>query len=179
MYEFIDYAQGRLVDTVISIDQVPCYVMAVSDDRKIKYKTFPAGVLQVCSLDSDKIDLTPLPLGYVNFKRGSTYLTRIPQRRWKQGLDYRGIRSQGLDYREDDWFTSRAMLDCFNTKYPSYLEALFLLEEDRPCVAFSSKWAVDYEGAVFFRGTKVGKIEGEITLKETYGYLQEMLEESL
>lgn len=179
MYELVEYAQGRLMDTVILIDKVPCYVSLVDEDRVLTYHTFLEGREQQCSLDSNSIDLTPLSLGYSNFKTGAVYLVRTPIRRWKQGTDRRSIHVIGVDYRRDDWFTTTAMLKCFNSEYPSCIEALLLADVDRPVVAFCKNWAVSYKGELYFRGTKVGSCKGKITLEEAYHYLQEMLEEEL
>ncbi len=173
MYELVDYARSRLNGGVITIDKHPCQVFEVTEDRKILFTNMKTKEEGNISLDSVKVDLTPMKLGYMNFERGASYVSRIAKRRWKQGLDKAGVRFSGLPPRDGGWINSEAFLACYYNDYPTFEEAYLKAKAYRSMVAFHKKWAIYYTGDMYYRGKKVGTA---LKLDQAYAYLKQMME---
>ena len=184
MYECADYAYGRLVNTVIRIKGEPCLVLALNSGE-ITYRNFGEHLADSTidfsniGYNSPHVDLTPIPVGYVNFKEGALYLVREAARRWKQGLDGRGLSVQGDRMEQADaeyLFFSTPMNDCLTNNYPSFAEAIALAEKEEKVVAFHLDWAVSVAGNLWFKGRLVGNvIEDKAVLDDAFIYLQEAL----
>ena len=179
MYKDRQYAMGRLLNTILQIRGNPCYVNHITGDMQVRYTDLITDEESGIQLDDPSLDLSPIELGYVNFKRGASYLIREAARRWKQGTDNKGIVVRGADNRTGDWFLSRQFLNCIADKYPSVIEALIVAEEEGITVAFNRKFAVSSDGSLYYRGIIVGKYDNTFTLNKVYSYLQEILEEAL
>ena len=180
MYDDVHFAVGRLGNTIININNEPSYVLGIDDDRLVCYTdTIDKLDAKYIFLDDKAIDLTPIPIGYMNCERGATYLVRLAKRRWKQGLDQAGIRVVGRSYLGVNYTATKEFLSCLKGEYPSLEEATVQAKELCSVIAFSRKWAIDYVGALFFRGKAVGHTRGGVHLNEVYKYLTELLEESL
>ena len=177
MYELVDFAIGRLVQTIIAVDGIPSKVLNIDYDRNMKYTNLGEQEMKRISLDSPLIDLTPLKVGYVNFKRGASYLVRKAARRWKQGLDTQGIIVTGADYRVGDYTDSKPFLDCLKGEYPPLAEALFTAKLEEKTIAFDRRWAVGWTGTLYYRGKAVGNTHDGLHLNDVYKYLKELLEE--
>lgn len=177
MYELIDYARGRLDDTVIMIDGSPSFIKMVTGNRELVFRNLTLDDGGAISMDSDKVDLTPIPLGYLNSVFGASYLVRLAQRRWKQGLDKRAVMVRGKDCRREDWFYTEDMEQCLTNVYPSFEEAKALAIKDDITVAFNKRWAISAKDSLFHRGMLVGTCKKKVSLQKVYKYLQEILEE--
>ncbi len=101
MYQTRDEAQLRLSNTVVIYDKAPIWVrQALHNDEGLI-------VLEVCRLKGNrtkvielrdpKLNLRNLPLGYMNCTSNVRYLTRIPTRRYKQGLCRSNVHIPNLD----------------------------------------------------------------------------------
>jgi hypothetical protein len=90
----IEYAKKRLCNTLVRLkDGSPFFVIKILSDES-KEKTcvgYVAGnFVQTCS--TNDLDLTPVPLGFVNFVSDCSYAKRRPMRRdWKQGLSMNSL----------------------------------------------------------------------------------------
>lgn len=80
-----EYASSRLRNTVVKFDDNPVYVVEISDSEV--YGTvsnmWGGDEKQVHPKD---LDLSPIPLGFVNWGRTAGFLSRMPTRYYKQGL---------------------------------------------------------------------------------------------
>jgi len=179
MYDMVDFAIGRLVQTTIKIKGVPSTILRINADREVKYVHLIEQEMRYISLDDEGVDLTPLKVGYLNCRRGASYLVRDARRRWKQGLDQQGISVEGDNYLVHDFYSSQEFLDCLEGKYPSLLEATFTAKDKHKSVAFNRKWAVGPTEELYYRGKIVGNSKDGLHLNEVYKYLKELLEEVL
>ncbi len=180
MYDDVQFALGRLRGTIVRIHGEPSYILGIDENRVMTYTDTTTKLAnKYISLDNKGVDLTPIPIGYVNTKRGATYLVRLAKRRWKQGLDQEGIRTVGRSYLGIDYTATEQFLACLKGEYPSFKEATSRSKELGSVVAFSRKWAIDYLGTLFFRGKVVGHSQGGLHLNGVYKYLTELLEEAL
>lgn len=177
MYECTDYAHSRLSGTMVKIDGAPAFIEYVGDDRSLLYRRIGESGGRITYLGDPSIDITPVSLGYVNYPHGATYLTRVPKRRWKQGIDREGISVTGSDFREGKWLESSEVACCIEGEYPTKAVALALAIKKKSTVAFSRKFAVDYNGGLFYRGKRVGSCD--FKLDEVYSFLESMLQVAL
>src|ERR1043165_6057585 len=96
MYDFFDkdHANNYLAGTIVRHDGKPTLVQAVERARNGRFLVHHS-LLRAEEITVDKIeefDLKPVPLGMYNFRVGgviveAAWLQRMPQRRWKVGLD--------------------------------------------------------------------------------------------
>jgi len=88
---------------------------------------------------SDDVDISSIPLGYVNHNGKAHYLERHPFRKNAQGASPSNIVNAG-DYNV---FYSDSMDVLINNNYPSFMDALSKIEEDEvESIAFSRIFAL-------------------------------------
>ena len=171
------YARERLSQTLVCLnDGTPAYIKNVMEDGKVYYSL-------LTDLDGEKegklsdIDLTPIKLGWVNTNRGIAYTTRVPARKWKQGLS---MDIFYIVYRGDKVnlaFPSSYLIDTVKNNYPSYKS---IKETITPTTkkAFSRNWAVDAQ-ALMYNGRVVGVMDQYTTaLNKRDAYLREFFQET-
>jgi hypothetical protein len=120
---------------------------------------------------SDDFSYTFGVIGYVNHLGTASYLTRIPVRRWKQGLSETNVNvlnSKGFSART--LLKSKGFSDMIKNKYPSLKKAAEELSSGRcESIAVSHNFAFITEGIDFYsleyRGRKIG--EASILNEET------------
>lgn len=88
------YAATRLSDTIVRIGKLPVYVYSVSNKGLVELKNF-FDVSQTTAFLSE-LDLSPMPLGYVNKGSKSVHTKRMPHRHYKQGLNGNTLASNGV-----------------------------------------------------------------------------------
>lgn len=187
MYDDLDYARGRLIGTVVRDgDGDPIFIgdlMYGGGGRIVAlYTPLSDPEISNCSFDDfistetasklddflTDLDLSSPPLGYSNEPWGANYIRRVPLRRcWRQGL----VRS---NITADMEYTFGGLRKCILGQYPSFLQAA----EDDKITAFSRQFAIG-DGAIFYRGKRVGIRENSLELEEDYFWLRESLAESL
>lgn len=105
------------------------------------------------------IDVSSLPLGYVNYKGDTFYVKRIPYRRWKQGLDPKSCNTNSRV------FYSKEFCESVEGKFPSVKQAISMLNKHlATSVAISRDVALKDEGSilkVFIQEDEVGYIMRE------------------
>lgn len=204
MMDFFDLptARSRLCESVIKVTNRPFYVIGV-DPLDGRGKTFRIlGVFcksktddpEDFKLDDDRVDLTPIPLGFVNKTRTCVLLTREPKRMWKIGLHQENVAARvltpdGLLYDRIN-FSETVLSDGFRSavlgNYPTLKDLILdnkILHGSR---AFSRDWAIqklpqtETVNLVHkFHGV-VGKLNGiHPELNEKFGFLHEALQEEL
>lgn len=86
------YASAKLSGSLVRLGLNPIIINEVDESGDTFYMT-PRGQEGICNLAD--LDLEPVPLGYVNHPTGTSYVTRIPARHWRQGLRDGLIHSRG------------------------------------------------------------------------------------
>lgn len=199
----------RLLHSVVMIRDKPAYILDVafhpeepgadvdylepaeikSVSLEYKYLSEP-NRSRALMLPSEHLSLAPIPLGYVNCKeRGSPalYLSRVPKRRYKQGLNSGTLAVSGSQIREAQFLEMIFLYDlqgCIENKYPSLEECIRLAKVHDCTAAFSRRWAVCPKKLgryttlyLEYRSTRVGVIKGgKVTLNDDYEFLAEELE---
>lgn len=186
-YQEIDYAYSRLDKTFILHNNSLNMVYEWDGSPKLTLRKKDGKTTKVTI---EELDLTPAPLGYVNFSDTCCFTTRMPMRRdWKQGLRPNNLRR--INYREDDLeerFEVRNLHDIYTLEdtvlnnYPSYRKCVDNVEETHRASAFSRCFAINELGKVIYKSQlRVGYVEDEKSIKliQDYNYLKELLQESL
>lgn len=183
MYDSIDFAQGRLLGTVISYDEHPVYIKDIHHDGIVEIIDVRTSKEKTASLYDKKFSKVPCQLGYCNYNGEAKYLSRIPQRRWKQGIDDNSLYySTGNRLRN---LKCAAFANTIEGIYPPFEEAVTRVRENiMASCAFSRYFAVELQGKVVvlcFKGEEVGVLDvaGIPVLHDRFFFLKEMLTEVL
>lgn len=177
--EDYEYAHSRLTETIVRLRGEPIFIHKVTMGMNVQYNLLNAeGGLLVCK--ADELDLRPVPLGYCNYNKHASYLTRIPMRRdWRQGLRRGNFASMGFVAAERIPYD--ALRQVIIGDYPTFANALEAVKKINS-IAWHRHWAVGRHGALLHKGTEhpVGMIkDGVPELDTRYTYLAEALKESL
>lgn len=174
-----EYANSRLIETIVRLKGEPVYIHRVGIGMKVDYSTLDAmDELKKCT--TEELDLKPVPLGYCNYNKHACYLTRMPMRRdWRQGLRRGNFTSlSGSDANRIPYDVLR---QCILGDYPTFAGAVEAVKKVKS-MAWHRHWAVDSELQILHKGgvRPVGVMEnGQIVLSSKYQYLKEALKESL
>lgn len=130
------------------------------------------------------LDLTPIPNGYVNTEVSSSFWCRVPLRRdWRQGARRENFSANAVGpFEFQDTFTMYHLEQPLANNYPSFNDALDLVEEQKHSCAFSRSFSVTEEGGINYKGrARVGQVNDSqsIRLNDDFYYLQEVLREDL
>lgn len=183
-----------LVDSIIRYHGEPimvCNVIGGPIKYSITYKRVKDGERGIVIIPNKFIDMTPVPLGLMNYRtrRGSLYCingSRVPTRSWKVGLYSRNFRVKNImggPVEDVSYILQSAYLyDLVMGKYPSYKEAREFADVAGPsgAWAFSRRFAVDYRGDLRYKYLKepVGDNRGgRPVLNDDFLYLTQALEE--
>jgi len=173
----IDYVNGRLAGTIIrDDDNHPFYVMSVKVGKRGVFEVTgyklknSSNVLDYTTLPLRKMNLEPVPLGYVNFtKKDALYIMRKPMREdWRQGL-----RSHNV-YSHVGYMDELPMLELHSTvvgDYPTY----DFCSRQKFITAFCRDFACSNK-QLCYKGSVVGDANG---LSNTHIHLREYLEEMI
>ena len=183
-YDDLDYASKRLRGTLVRTKQgIPILIHTVSlSDNNVMYCTIESMVTgDMSEIRLCDIDLTPVPLGYVNLSPTFCAFTcRKPMRvDYKQGLS----RTSFVSYETAaSNIPFKSLLKTIMNEYPSYHKCLKVLEssKDQLSQAFSRDFSLVKEDEFFvnYRGKRVGKVvRGIIILNNNKKFLQEHLDE--
>ncbi len=176
------YANSRLAGSIIRLQHSgePVEVSSVEEGGLVQGVTLnsPANRKNVRCKLSD-LNMTPVPLGYVNYNKNAFFVARKPKRNdWRQGMRYDNITAYGYEVRAIPM--SYIRLTIIN-KYPTLQKAIGSTSSG-VChkMAWHRLWAIDQRGSVYYRGeeTPVGSlVGGRIVLSKAYQYLKEALAE--
>ena len=163
-------AKMRLDGTVCLFDGKPVLVQ-VADQKDIvricpvdKIHSIHPKMWDLVKYTDDKFSYKSPPLGYINYKRSASYLTRIPDRKQRQGLTLDVITARPKmvsGYSLESALFSQGYIDCVANKYPTIDEATQTLESDKAeSVAISRHTALSYLGrnvlGLNYKGRQVG-----------------------
>lgn len=181
MFELEDYASGRLTGTVLLFKKEPVEVLSYLYGRLIRVVDLlgrePSYILDI---DNPMLEFKPPTVGYINTTNGAKYYSRIPERRWKQGLSRTSVKGLGKDTISKAMFYSEAFLHCLKNEYPSLEEAMELSKKSGRTVAFHKMMAVSPSGYLYFRGVRFGKLNADsFNVKTVLSLLEDSLDEDL
>lgn len=171
----IPYAKQRLVGTIVRIKNEPVKVVDIS----------PKGIATAYFLKDDKefftdidnLNLEPVPLGYINWRKNCYYMVRKPIREdWRQGLRMGNaafIGEQG--FME---FPRRELRDTILNQYPTFAQAVeAVTKQGATKVAFNRVFAVSSGKELFYKERVVGSFDKLPQLSDKFRYLHECLQE--
>jgi hypothetical protein len=187
-YDTAEYAHSRLAETIVRLGELPVYILSVVNDGNsivVNYNNIMEDEPPKTAPLSD-FNLDPVPLGYVNFKGKSTYLSRMPMRKdWRQGMriinitDINGTNPHSMPYK--------VIGQTIIGKYPSFDRCIAALNRKvKPpnSIAFSRDFAIHLEGGLIeYKGMiKVGKVDlsnGDVTIDSKSSWVAEAFVESM
>ena len=176
MYEQVHDIQLYLTGSIIRINRTPIYIRGTDDGRKapvIHIVRLKDGKQDKISINDERLNFLPVPLGYVPTEEDPTYISRQPLRKWKQGLSNENIRILGGHERSRIGFPEfHKVLDAtIRGKRKGYEEAI---EEGG---SFHREFFVMAD-ILFYKGREIGSInKGDAILEPSYDYLSTYLEE--
>jgi hypothetical protein len=188
--DFFDLAQAqqRLQNSLIRVKKSLAYVICVYLGEKTKYslevKYLASGKVVMIPLD-DKVDLTPLPLGNINYQGDCYYLSRAPARKWKQGLTVENLTCRNYLEGYNNFPVDKACIaDCVNNSYPTAKIAVESVEKDySKAVAFSRNFSIIKNRIIVYNcKIEVGSLAHnyrDFKLNDNAFFLKEMLQEAL
>lgn len=176
-----DYAHSRLHETIVRRGEVPVWVYGVRAGMVVQYvELSQIGSEEPKECPIDELNLQPVPLGYCNYNKHATYLSRMPMRRdWRQGL--RRGNFIGIGAVDPNRIPYESIAQTIIGDYPTFNGALTAVKKVKS-VAWHRHWAMDSDLRVFYKGRvrHIGKVvEGVVILEPSYTYLNEALKESL
>lgn len=169
MYYNREFAQGRLVDTIIRFkDRAVAVLSVINEAQDLSLIDLETNAEMVVNIDDKDISLDPPRLGYIYIPRvGARYYRRDAQRRWKQGLP--------LDMFHGLFQTQRKALgSSLNGKFKPFRQCC----RAKLHTPFHRHWAVG-DGNLLYKGDIVGTVtkEGVPSLRPDKVWLKEYLEE--
>lgn len=191
-----EQASAYLTGTVVRFKNKPIYIYSISykeDTDKLLVqcaylpdidKTFWIGI------DDEDFDMTPVPLGFLSTYKKPEVITgwcsRIPQRRWKQGLaPQHFMMLPPAGYRpywdKNQIFISEELKKTITNDYPDYEEALKISKKVGAPISFHRDFALDAKN-LFYKGynTTVGIVaDNKPILDEDKDFLKEAFAEAL
>ena len=175
------YARQALANSLIRVGESPVWVGAFNEWSTTFYYPMNGKTAVIRDIrEVKKLNIEPVPLGYVNNVKTTSFLSRMPKRRWKQGLS-----PAVLSLNVSEFFLqSKALGNCILNRYPSFDKAYELIKEEKKLsCAFNREWALRVgvlDPDIMFRGTSVGIYTelGGVSLKPKYEYLTESFEEA-
>lgn len=183
-YDDIEYASRRLTSTLVrKANGAPFYVIAVT---KIKSDTICSGSNTLTNSIEDvnlrEIDLTPVPLGFVNYEGQMGYACRRPMRKdWKQGLSQTSLNVYGIDKRR---LNLVSLSDTVLGKYPTLKDSIEHVKLTRgAAMAFSRDFGLTNSGKeieLIYRKYPVGKlVDQTLVLNPDKFFLEQHLTEAM
>ena len=184
----------RLDRTICMYDGKPVYVQVLrvpdGDWNKVYINALPCiphNTAQLVDHRDAKFDYRAFLLGYINLKRTAHYLTRVPNRQQKQGLDRYCLVSSPEITDDVDWFIGDKMRDCILGIHPIHDEALDLvLSYEKTSVSISREIAIENASGglitLLYRGRVVGHRDGDgynLLPSKERKILQDILQETL
>lgn len=175
-YDNVNYANERLVGTICMVNKQATNILAIKA-KTVAHTPLRTGVQMNNKIE--ELDITPPTLGYINYNNIATYATRMPVRKYKQGLVLPYIHLlNGWAMRE---IPSINLADMLEDSYPSYQDTIDVLhkKKDLAVIAFSHDFAMCNNLQLYHRGIyHVGeaKKNGNWELFDQYHWVAEGLE---
>ncbi len=182
MYKDRNYARGRLENTIIRVGKRPVYVVEIPIDGSVHVFYLENNVDK--KVKYEELDMSPVPLGFINYNGYSYFAARKPMRRdWRQGLRANNTviigRHGGIKL---DKRVYKPLAKTILGKYPTFEDSLIEVRElGAAQCAFSRGFGVTATNKIIYKGDYiVGKIKGDTPiLDDNYKYLDRVFKESL
>lgn len=178
----LDYAAKRLNATLVRLNTGEAfYAERTFHDPSLRVKhvgtKLDSG--EFTEVFHEDLDLTPVPLGFINISKKMVFVMRKPMRRdWHQGLHYNSIATDGT-LRPNDIQISW-LLQPIKNQYPTFQRAIKDLKT-RLSIAFSRDFGLiktDTDPILRYRQYNVGTVSnGRAVLSPNKLFLQQHLEE--
>lgn len=181
-------------DPIMCVDGVN-HIFAAGEKARAVIRYHAIGIepglrdAKVIRADDERLADGPYLLGYMNKVHTLTndgerveavcFVTRVPVRRWKQGICQENLHFQGnmMNFRMACKIPEFA--DMLRGKYPSFNKAVKSLDEEHKAIAYHRHWAVALSKIgnidIHYRGQLVGTGEDvkSIKLGPKFEYLQD------
>lgn len=186
------HAQLRLGNTIIRLKGLPIFVGEIRGDYSTVIQYLGSGkqseVDDIRKLED--IDLTPVPLGFVQIGERAYYMMRKPSRRTKQGLSEESLfihEFGGRSSIRQDAAYRKAVSNTILGEYPSLKASFKMLGNQFSSVPIHRNWALrssssglkkllyKYSGVVGHWDDVLGKM----VLSTDFEYLREVLDQEL
>lgn len=155
--------EARLGGGVAFYDKEPVRVSI--EGGKIRLYSFPEMAPLRYIVESDELfDISAPRLGYVNYEREAIYVTRQPERRYKQTLTFGPLRfTPSPEIYGGDLFESKHFRKMLMNDYPSLNEAMTMLSSKYGSVAITRDLAIKRNQStgrlhLCIKGKTVGKL---------------------
>ena len=178
MYDTAEYANSRLMNTIVMLKRKPVIVHRVKDDMSVlvwpcvdRHKVLD---VRLKSVPLTSLNLLDFRLGFLNKDGNTSYLFRRTLRRdYMQGLHAGNVGS--TEFQIDALDIARVLLH----RYPSFNKANSTVTEGR---ANSMAWCEDFcikqGGVVGWKQYDVGSLEGDtLHLLDKFSFLKDLLVE--
>ena len=197
MREFYNYSQAEmyLLDSVIRFSGEPVVVSYMEGEDEgegdginccLKKLTQRTASYERVSIYDYRIDMSPVPLGYVNWKRyGEVSILiayRVPLRMWKVGLTSNNLALRGIMHGDtgessSTVINSKALSNTIKGNFPSLDKCI---QEEQP-QAFSRRFAILNKKLWFAQlSSPIGEIiGGELSLIPQYAFMSEALRQDV
>ena len=184
-----DYANAKLADSIVMLNNMPVYIHGVNNDGQVDY--IPLGWNESYHTDLRNFDLTTKKLGYINLDGGSaSYIARYPSRTWKQGLRMSNIYFVLRGLSRPIPMHSPNFINCILGKYPKIDVCMDILDNSEAnSVAFSRSFSISKKSkkgihSLLFKDRGVGIFSQDdkgqhFDLQPEYSFLTEMLNETV
>lgn len=191
-----DHASLYLVGSIIRIDGLPVRVENIEYKNSLRRQILfyhsigKREKVKSISLESTRVDMNPIPLGFINYKEfgenKAIRAYRIPSRQWRIGLTAENLRI--IPNTLDGFQIKRKIIESIYFKqsvcgnFPN-IEEIIKMIKDRKATsqAFSRDFAIDKKHLKFIQlKNHVGKIfREEVMLFDDYLYLSQLLEKAI
>ena len=170
-------ASMRLDRTIVRYNDQPIYIHRVNEHFRLEAHYLKTGdrVPEDALQEPEAFDFSPVLLGYANGVRcDATYVTRVPRRRWKQGLNAEAIKGMGGRDMAGPYLYKTIVND-----YPTFSKALRRSVDYNYATAFHRHYAVFNSGTlVSYKRTVIGEVvDGKIVVMPAYIYLLDEIKE--
>ena len=193
----IDHANMYLTESIIRVDSVPVRVEKVVYENALNRRVLYYKIIgkkekmRNISLRSPRVDMNPLPLGFINFsefgfpkKAIRTY--RVPSRQWRIGLTTENFKIVPNVF--DTHRMKKKIMESIHFKnsvcgnFPNIEEIIKNIKDKKAISqAFSRDFAMDKNNLQFIQLKEpVGKIfKDEVMLFNDFLYLSQLLEKAI
>lgn len=184
LYKDENYANGRLTGTVVRYDSKPVTILAMGGGKVIASDLVTGNQFEFKYGDK-KLNIDPVPLGYINEGTSAYYACRCPVRKdWKQGLRGQTFRAIQIGYNTPIQ-EMLAMVNLGKTilgDYPKLGKVVDILKAGAAMsVAFSRELAFDKAFNIWLKGEyNIGKFDPakqQVQLDEKHYWADEFVKE--
>lgn len=191
IYSNDDYANQRLRNCVVMRNGEPFFIETALMDGQVRGTPLTGKGLDECVMErvpfsfDEGFSLQTVPLGFMNTRGDARYLSRVPQRRWRQGLVADSVQGGAMSTRA---FFTKSFYNMVSGEYPSVGECIDRVASGEVrSRAFNRKFAVSYrrgERDIFslvYKRTVIGIVnrDGSYELNSKHMYLEKRLRKAM